>query len=186
MAAPSLSSEKFNGSTPTNSRCPSPSLSLAASLAPLLHLHIRAPQTVIRPELAAVPAQRTVAAGESASFECLPVAWPEPSISWRRGDQPIKPGETRLADGSPKYVVNRIARAESAALVGQANGDATAASQPQQVVDRFGSQLVIRQVDREEEDGSEYSCVVETKGTHQVIERQSRPSRLFVKGKYSS
>lgn len=51
-----------------------------------------------------------------------------------------------------------------------------------QLVDLFGSRLVIKQVDKMDE-GS-YSCVVETKGSHRLIERESPSARLIVSGKY--
>ena len=56
-----------------------------------------------------------------------------------------------------------------------------AASQTEGPVDFFGSRLVIRQVDKMDE--GKYTCLVETKGSHRIIERESPAGQLTVSGK---
>ena len=51
-----------------------------------------------------------------------------------------------------------------------------------QLIDVFGSQLVIRQVDKNDE--GKYSCLVETKGSHRLIERESPVGQLSALGEW--
>lgn len=117
---------------------------------------------------------------------------------------------TSLPDGSAKYAIQRIASADfsgaptqaplnsapaSVPLNGQegfngaemlmmkAQNNRAAAQQRQQgkLIDVFGSRLVIKQADKMDE--GKYSCVVETKGSHRLIERESPNAQLIVSGK---
>lgn len=112
------------------------------------------------------------AVGETVALDCLPQAWPEPNITWRRNGRLIDLNEAR-PDGSGKYTVQRIART---AADDQDN-------QSRHLVDLFGSQLVIKQVDKSDE--GNYSCLVETKGSHQLIERESPVAKLSALGELS-
>lgn len=49
------------------------------------------------------------------------------------------------------------------------------------VVDFYGSRLQINQVDKSDE--GRYSCLVETKGSHRIIERESQQAQLLAFGK---
>lgn len=116
------------------------------------------------------------------------------------------------ADGGAKYVINKIAQTTIDTKLTPANAhdksllllpssvidfQSTASSSAemqannntnqdnnQSLVDLVGSQLVIRQVDKNDE--GNYSCVVETKGTHRLIERESPLAKLSALGKYQS
>lgn len=138
------------------------------------------------------------AIGDSVVFDCLPQAWPEPKVEWRHNGQLIEANEVNLPDGSAKYLIQRIATADSnVTLDGMGtngaetlqdlqlnnNNDQVGRQIGQQLlVDLFGSRLVIKQVDKNDE-GS-YSCLVETKGSHRLIERESPSARLTVGGKF--
>ena len=141
------------------------------------------------------------AIGDTVSFDCLPQAWPEPSIRWRHNGRLIEPSsELQLPDGSAKYSINKIARTDLNTLeqFGQklklADGDTNnnnnnsagimGAEQinDSQLIDVFGSQLVIRQVDKNDE--GKYSCLVETKGSHRLIERESPVGQLSALGEW--
>lgn len=127
--------------------------------------------------------------GDTATFDCLPQASPEPRIQWRHNDQLIDPNESRLADGSAKYTINKIAKTDSNIppdKLQSASDELTAegsaiSSLNKQLIDVFGSQLVIRQVDKNDE--GKYSCLVETKGSHRLIERASPEGHLSALGK---
>ena len=128
-------------------------------------------------------------AGESALFDCLPQAWPDPRIQWRRNGQPLDPDEPRL-DGSRKYSVSRMARTDFDRAIMQSldkletganENDDKRPSDNQEPIDLFGSRLVIRQVDKNDE--GRYSCLVETGGSHRLIERESPAAILLTYGK---
>lgn len=140
------------------------------------------------------PKDKLAAIGDTITFDCLPEAWPEPRIQWRHNGQLIEPNEPRLADGSAKFSINKIARADFARNPLQTimtAADITSGAQStimgpneasrsnndnKQLVDNFGSQLVIKQVEKADE-GS-YSCLVETKGSHKLIEYESPAAQL--------
>lgn len=147
---------------------------------------------------------KLVAQGETVTFDCLPQAWPEPRIRWRRNGRLLNEAElaqVRLADGSSKFSWQRIARTDlnipadgnkgaykagppevdsNGSRAGGNQNDNAAAGQRQQLVDVFGSRFVIRQADRADEGA--YSCLVETKGSHRLIERESRAGQLTTSG----
>lgn len=119
--------------------------------------------------------------GETVTFECMPYAWPEPHFQWRRNG--------RLIDASPtsnsgtgngnrnKFTVQRIAQADAISAAGQAQQQ-----QANSIAELIGSQLVITNVDKN--DAGQYSCLVETKGSHRLIERESPVGHLSVLGEY--
>lgn len=112
------------------------------------------------------PKDKLVPIGDTASFDCLPQAWPEPHIQWRRNGRLIEPNNdaNRLHDGSPKYSINKIA------ITTGAPGD-------DQLQDNFGSQLVIRHVDKQDE--ARYTCLAEISALHRPIERESPGAQLI-------
>lgn len=69
--------------------------------------------------------------------------------------------------------------AQMAAHIREASGGATNGPD-NQLIDVIGSQLVIRQVDKSDE--GKYSCVVETRGSHRLIERESASAHLSALG----
>lgn len=149
--------------------------------------------TDIKQEFKVAPKDKVAPVGSTATFDCLPQAWPEPKIQWRHNGRLIDPDEFRLADGSGKYWIERIAKADlnitgaSGPSGGQAAARATTTNNSNnnndqdQYVDVFGSRLVIKQVDKNDE--GKYSCLVETKGSHRLIERESASGQLTVSGK---
>lgn len=126
-----------------------------------------------------------VSIGETVTFDCLPQAWPEPNIRWRHNGQLIEPRELRLTDGSAKYSINRIAKTDlnlvPEKLLSTQTVDYSLEEQQQQPIDVFGSRLVIKEVDKGDE--GKYSCLVETKGSHKFIERESPSAQLKALGK---
>lgn len=120
----------------------------------------------IKEEFKVAPKDKLVPIGDTATFDCLPQAWPEPHIQWRRNGRLIDPNSdaSRLADGNPKYSINKIALA-------------AAGADDDQVQDSFGSQLTVRQVDKQDE--AKYTCLVEISGLHRPIERESAPAQLI-------
>ena len=56
--------------------------------------------------------------------------------------------------------------------------------QQQELIDVIGSQLVIEKVDKDDE--GKYTCLVETKGSHRLIERESQSGQLIASGKCPS
>lgn len=129
-----------------------------------------------------------MANGETVVFECLPQAWPEPSIQWRRNGQLLDLEDSRLIDGSVKYSINRLARTDFATDNSSNNSpleeisDGRKAQLNDGPMDLFGSRLVIRQVDKNDE--GNYSCLVETKGSQRHIERESPGAILQTFGKF--
>lgn len=131
---------------------------------------------------------KLVSIGETVTFDCLPQAWPEPNIQWRHNGQLIEPHELRLADGSAKYSINRIAKTDLNVAPEKLPSMQSAATtntedvndQQQQLIDVFGSRLVIKDVDKGDE--GKYSCLVETKGSHRMIERESPSAQLRALG----
>lgn len=140
-----------------------------------------------------------MAIGDTVTFDCLPQAWPEPTIQWRRNGLPLlRPGEPPTGR---RYSLERIAKTElnipASSSPDRLNGaeaplrPATASDQvplaggqEEELVDVFGSRLVIRQVEKSDE--AKYSCLVETKGSHRLIERESPAGQLIASGKLCS
>lgn len=171
-----------------------PPFSLSFSFFAILFLctHTHTNQSDIKHEFKLAPKDKLASVGDTVTLDCLPEAWPEPSIKWRHNGQLIELNDVSSSssvsssvstgEGSEllqsKYTVNRIARTTS---------DQSQQQQQQQVndnsqlIDVFGSQLVIRQVDKS--DQGKYSCLVETKGSHRLIERESNAAKLTVLGK---
>lgn len=160
--------------------------------------------TDIKEQFRAAPEDKLAVIGDTVTFECLPQAWPEPTIQWRRNGRLIEPA--RLAsDGAKKYTIQRIARTAPASTedlnMPAAGAGATLAKlepplsrtgpelvattaqqqQQQELVDVIGSQLVIHKVDKDDE--GKYTCLVETKGSHRLIERESQSGQLIASGK---
>lgn len=124
-------------------------------------------------------------AGESVTFDCLPQAWPEPQIQWRRNGRLLDLNELRLFDGNIRYSITRLAQTDFTNSM--QNEDKLSASKEQmasigsqKAVDFFGSRLEIRQVDKSDE--GNYSCLVETKGSHRILERESPSAMLLTYG----
>lgn len=126
-----------------------------------------------------------VSIGETVTFDCLPQAWPEPNIHWRHNGRLIEPHELRLTDGSSKYTINRIAKTDlnliPEKLLSTHVADQSLEQQQQQTIDVFGSRLVIKDVDKSDE--GRYTCLVETRGSHKFIERESPSAQLTALGK---
>lgn len=160
------------------------------------------------------PHDKVAAQGDTVTFDCLPQVWPEPRIQWRRNGRPVDPQELpTLPDGSAKYSISKIARAdlnsnnnevlapqrpnappetneananESLGTAAKLSSGAASPIQRQigELVDLFGSRLVIKQADKGDE--AKYSCLVETKGSHRLIERESPAGQLTTFGEFSS
>lgn len=141
----------------------------------------------IKRDFKVAPKDKLAAIGDSITFDCLPEAWPEPTIQWRHNGRLIEPNEPRLADGSAKYTINKIAKTDPTSgrvLAKQvdvqssikASEAARLNDNNKQLVDNFGSQLVIKQVDKNDEGG--YTCLVETRGSHKLIEHESPAAQL--------
>jgi len=144
----------------------------------------------IKQDFRAAPKDKLAAIGDTVTFDCLPQAWPEPRIQWRHDGRLIEPKKSLLVDGSPKYSVNKIAQSDL--NNGAADFGAQDQSRPpltadlelgsqDKLADMFGSQLVIRQVDKNDE--GKYSCLIESRGTHRLIERESPSAQLTTSGK---
>lgn len=137
------------------------------------------------------------------TLDCLPQAWPEPQIKWRHNGKLIEglAGSSqatlpRLPDGGPKYVVNKIAAATENSNNNNNNHQnnmqnggssfespiqgqkARSQNADKQFVDLIGLQLIIKQVDKS--DQGQYSCIVETQGSHRHLERESPSAQLTV------
>lgn len=157
----------------------------------------------IKQEFRTVPKDNSVAIGETVTFDCLPQAWPEPRIQWRHNgrlielNEPANGEETSLAAtaaASQKYSINKIAKTTNAVSPDSGSNNKSPHHQARetsavaatnvnsdQLIDLFGSQLVIRRVDKNDE--GKYSCLVETKGSHRLIERESPSAQLIASGK---
>lgn len=127
-----------------------------------------------------------VSAGDSATFDCLPQAWPEPTIVWRRDGRPLDLADgRRLPDSQAKYEIQRIAKTD----LNEANGGTkliNRAETPKEadgLINVLGSRLVINKVQKADE--GKYSCLIETKGSHRLIERESPVGQLIVSGKWT-
>lgn len=107
------------------------------------------------------PKDKLVPIGETATFDCLPRAWPEPRIVWRHNGRLIDPAND-APDGAPKHSISRIALAEP-------TGD--------ELADVYGSRLTVRQVEKADE--GRYTCLAEISALHRPIERESPPAQLL-------
>lgn len=113
--------------------------------------------------------------GDTVELECLPEAWPAPSIKWRHNGQLIDASLDKDAAGA-KFAINRIAR------VASSSGDKQSSDSASNMVDLLGSRLTVRKVDKSDEGA--YVCVVETRASHKLLERESAPAQLHVGGEY--
>lgn len=137
----------------------------------------------IKPDFIAEPKDKLASIGDTVALDCLPQAWPEPQIQWRHNGRLIEPNESpKLPDGSAKYTLNKLAKANplNAGSPPVQTMDDTNKQQP--LIDIIGSQLVIKSLDKNDE--GRYSCIVSTKSSHRIIERESKGAQLSALGKY--
>jgi hypothetical protein len=103
----------------------------------------------------------------------------------RRGGDLTNGAETLAPiNGKPRPTSTSVPYTASQASGNQmALGAGSPAGRDGQLVDWFGSQLTIKQADKGDE--GRYSCLVETKGSHRLIERESPGAQLTAYGELS-
>lgn len=79
---------------------------------------------------------------------------------WRRNGRPL---ELAATTNEKKYAIERVGKTTE-----------------EELVDLLGSRLVINKVDKLDE--GKYSCLVETRGSHRLIERESPAGQLIAAG----